>query len=100
RGINDLAQALAARSKQRDIAIAEIQEKKKALERSEQRYRSQFEASPQPMWIIDAESLAFLVVNDAAVAHYGYSREEFARMTLANLYSSQDLLQVAENIKE
>src|SRR6185369_12385092 len=59
----------------------------------------QFESSPQPMWIVDVESLAFLVVNDAAVAHYGYSREDFARMTLANLHSPQDMLQVVESLR-
>ena len=100
RGISDLAEALAARSKQRNVAIAEIQQQKKILERSEQRYRSQFEDSPQPMWIIDSESLAFLVVNDAALAQYGYSREEFMQMTLANLHSSQDMLQVVESFRK
>ena len=100
RGIIDLAAALAARSKQRDSAIAEIQEQKKTLERSEQRYRAQFEASPQPMWIFDTKSLAFLAVNDAAVAHYGYSREEFTRMTLADLHSSQDVPEVVASLKD
>ena len=41
-----------------------------------------FEASPLPMWVYDAETLAFLAVNDAAVRHYGYSREEFLAMTI------------------
>ena len=50
------------------------------IERSEQRYRMLFEASPMPMWVYDAETLAFLAVNDAAIRHYGYSREEFLAM--------------------
>jgi hypothetical protein len=29
-----------------------------------------FESNPQPMWIYDRETLAFLAVNDAAVEHY------------------------------
>src|SRR6185369_3963801 len=78
----------------------EIQEQKKTLERSEQRYRAQFEASPQPMWIFDTKSLTFLAVNDAAVAHYGYSREEFTRMTLADLHSSQDVPEVVASLKD
>ena len=36
-----------------------------------------FAASPLPMWVYDAATLAFLDVNDAAVRHYGYSREQF-----------------------
>ena len=38
-----------------------------------------FEASPMPMWVYDAETLAFLAVNDAAIRHYGYTRDEFLR---------------------
>jgi PAS domain S-box-containing protein len=57
----------------------------KALKTSEQRYRSLFEANPLPMWVYDVETLAFLEVNDAAIAHYGYSREEFVAMTIADI---------------
>ena len=45
------------------------------------RYRMLFESSPLPMWVVDAETLRFLAVNDATVRLYGYSREEFLRMT-------------------
>jgi len=49
------------------------------------RYRMLFEASPLPMWVVDDETLRFLAVNDAALALYGYSRDEFLRMTAADL---------------
>ena len=45
------------------------------------RYRMLFESSPLPMWVLDAETLRFLAVNDAAVRLYGYTREEFLAMT-------------------
>jgi two-component system sensor histidine kinase UhpB len=45
------------------------------------RYRMLFENSPLPTWVLDAESLHFLAVNDAAVRLYGYTREEFLAMT-------------------
>src|SRR5712671_6862982 len=45
------------------------------------RYRMLFESSPLPMWVLDAESLRFVSVNDAAVRLYGYTREEFLAMT-------------------
>jgi PAS domain-containing protein len=38
-----------------------------------------------PTWVTDQETLGFLEVNDAAVRLYGFSREEFLRMTAANL---------------
>ncbi|HQF55028.1 MAG TPA: ATP-binding protein [Fibrobacteria bacterium] len=54
-----------------------------ALHESEARYRELFENTPVPMWIFEQPpSLRFLMVNQAAVDRYGWSREEFARMTL------------------
>lgn len=84
RSIDALAATLAARSLQRDQAMA-------ALADSERRYRSQFESSPQPMWVFDQNSLAFLEVNDAAVGHYGYTRDEFLRMTLKDIRPPEDI---------
>ncbi len=55
------------------------------LRASEARYRELFENSPLPTWVNDLGSLAFLAVNEAAVRAYGYSREEFAAMTLADI---------------
>src|SRR5436190_121783 len=49
------------------------------------RYRMLFEASPLPMWVLDDETLRFLAVNDAALGVYGYTREEFLRMSLGDL---------------
>ncbi len=56
-----------------------------ALRESEARYRQLFERNPQPMWVYDVETLCFLAVNDAAVARYGYSREEFLAMQILDL---------------
>ena len=29
------------------------------------------------MWVFDVDTLAFLAVNEAAIQHYGWSRDEF-----------------------
>ncbi len=66
----------------------DITEKKKTetqLAESEARYRLVFERNPYPLWVYDLETLRFLAVNDAAVHNYGYSREEFLRMTLDDI---------------
>ncbi len=55
------------------------------------RFRPLFERSVQPAWIYDLASLRFLQVNDAAVARYGFSREEFARLTVMDIRPSEEV---------
>jgi PAS domain S-box-containing protein len=57
------------------------------LRESEERYRLLFDSTPQPIWVYDVNTLAFLAVNEAAVSTYGYSREEFFSMTIDDLMS-------------
>jgi len=72
----------------RDITARK--EIERQLLESEQRYRRLFEANPLPMWVFDLKTLAFLAVNDAAVCHYGYSRDEFLAMTIADIRRPED----------
>jgi PAS domain S-box-containing protein len=58
----------------------------------ESRYRPLFEENPQPMWVHDVETLAFLAVNDAALRHYGWTREEFLFMTLNDVLAPADMV--------
>src|SRR5579871_6328407 len=63
-------------------------------------YRLLFERNPQVMWVYDAQTLAFLAVNDAAVQHFGYSRAEFLMMTLRDLYPPEDIPTLMSVIQE
>jgi diguanylate cyclase (GGDEF)-like protein/PAS domain S-box-containing protein len=56
-----------------------------ALADSEASFRMLFANNPRPMWVFDIETFEFLEVNDAAVSHYGYSREEFLTMTVLDI---------------
>ncbi len=60
------------------------------LKRREASFRLLFDGNPIPMWLYEHGSLRFLAVNDAAVAHYGYSRNQFLTMTLLEIRPSQD----------
>jgi PAS domain S-box-containing protein len=76
------------------VAINDITEQKSAeekLRRQEKQYRVLFATYPSPTWVYDAEALAFLAVNDAAVEHYGYSREEFLAMTIRDIRPPEDV---------
>lgn len=62
-----------------------------ALQQSEKSFRMMFASNPLPMWVYDVESWKFLEVNDAAVEHYGYSREEFLAMTISEIRPAEDV---------
>lgn len=61
------------------------------LRRSEEQYRLLFANNPLPMWAYDIETLRFCAVNDAAIAHYGYTREQFLSMTIADIRPADDV---------
>jgi two-component system, chemotaxis family, CheB/CheR fusion protein len=69
-GIQDITEAL-----QFQIAAREGAEKFKLL----------FERSPLPKWAFELETLRFVEVNEAAVQLYGYSRDEFLRMSVLDV---------------
>jgi len=68
-----------------------------ALEESERQSSELFHLSPQPMWVFDKLSLRFLDVNNAAIKHYGYSRDEFLSMTIREISPFGDLNEVMDN---
>src|SRR5581483_353118 len=70
-----------------------------ALRESETRYRTLFDANPLPMWVYDFDTLRFIAVNDAAIAHYGYLREEFMEMTILDIRPQEDLPQMEEALR-
>ena len=63
-------------------------------------FRLLLAANPLPMWVYDLETLRFVVVNDAAVAHYGYSRDEFLRMTLADIRPEEERARLYQTVAE
>jgi PAS domain S-box-containing protein len=81
--------------------LRDITEQKKAelaLKESEEQYRQLFNINPLPAWVIDNETQAYLAVNDAAVKHYGYSREEFLRMHVQDLVTPGEMQRYLENV--
>jgi signal transduction histidine kinase len=53
--------------------------------RAEQRYAQIFNGSPQPIWVHDRDTLRILMINEAAVRQYGWSRKEILSMSVAAL---------------
>ncbi|MBK9363747.1 MAG: PAS domain S-box protein [Rubrivivax sp.] len=69
-----------------------------ALRASEASHRAMFEANPHPMWVYDRATLAFLAVNDAAVRRYGFTREEFLRLSIADIRPPEDVPRLLDNV--
>src|SRR5262249_35568421 len=63
-------------------------------------YRLLFDANPTPMWVFDRETLRFVEVNDAAIARYGYTREELLGMTILDIRPDGEVEDFARFIKE
>lgn len=79
------------------VFILDISQRKKVqqdLESSEEKYRILFESSPLPLWIYSIKNFRYLEVNQAAIEFYGYSREEFLKMTIMDIRPASDRQQV------
>jgi PAS domain S-box-containing protein len=72
----------------------------KALQESEGKYRYLFFNNPQPMYIHDVDTLEFLEINQAAIDHYGYSKEEFLSMTLKDIRPQEDITALLVDVKD
>lgn len=79
--------------------ITERKKNEQILAESEKRYRNLFMSNPNPMWVYDLETLAFLDVNEAAITTYGYSRNEFLSMTIRDIRPEEDVKKLLSNIK-
>jgi PAS domain S-box-containing protein len=71
----------------------------RALREAEQRYRALFEQHPLPMFVWDAESRHFIAANDAALEHYGYTREELLALTTWDIRPQEAIPQVQRLIE-
>ncbi len=55
------------------------------LRNREKSFRNLFENNPLPMWLYDFKSKQFINVNEAAINHYGYTKEEFLKLNLSEV---------------
>ena len=81
------------------IIANDVTDRKKATEEmsiSEGKYRRMFYENPYPVWIYDITSLKILEVNHAAIQKYGYDKKEFSDLTLKDIVSKQDLVELLE----
>ena len=61
---------------------------------------SLFENTSHPLWVLDIETLRFLDVNPAAVKKYGYSKKEFAKISIKDILLEKEVPLFKKYIKE
>lgn len=91
---NTLA-ALAALALVTVAVLAWVAVLRRQVRRSEARARVLFSAIPHPAYVFDVETLELLEVNDIAVEHYRYGRDEFLRMKATGLHPADDAEKVS-----
>jgi PAS domain S-box-containing protein len=72
--------------------VTERKELEESLIASELKFRNFFNLAPIPMWAIDPSTKRFVLVNKAALEHYGFSEDEFLNMTIFEIRSGQNPL--------
>jgi len=75
-------------------SIRHSMERKKlyeTLKMSEEQYRYLFYNNPLPMMTYRVDNSQITMVNEAAVRHYGYSREEFLGKTILQIRPGEDV---------
>ena len=68
--------------------------------RQREEYRVLFDGNPHPMWIFDKDTLRFLKVNAAAIAHYGYSQQEFLSMSLRDIRPPEEVPRLEHRLRD
>jgi PAS domain S-box-containing protein len=68
------------------------------LQESEERHRKLFDNNPHPTWVFDRETLRFLAVNAAAVRKYGYSSDDFLKMTIKDIRPPEDVPALLDSV--
>lgn len=76
---------IGSRSQSHTNSMAPLQMTSEQPEALNDDFRSLFATHPSPMWVYDPVSLRFLIVNDAAAALYGYSADDYRRMTVLDI---------------
>ncbi|WP_201314262.1 EAL domain-containing protein [Dyella sp. EPa41] len=80
------------------VDVTEQWEARRRHAESEHRFRTLFDHNPLAFWVFDAATLRFLEVNAEAVRAYGYTRDEFLRMTIHDIRDPDDRRELAEHL--
>jgi two-component system cell cycle sensor histidine kinase/response regulator CckA len=67
------------------------------LRLSESRYHQMFNNNPFPSFVYDSETLKIIDINNIAIEHYQYPREEFLALSIKEIQPSEDIPSLMEH---
>jgi len=94
---NDKGEIVAVIEMNLDISHRKLLEEK--LEKSEKKYYAIFNNIPNPVFVLDVDTLGILDCNESVKFVYGYSKSEIIRKSFLELFSEDEKEMYAEKIK-
>jgi histidine kinase len=94
---NDQGEVVAAMEMSLDISHRKQLEDK--LEKSEKKYHEIFNNIPNPVFVLDMESLDIIDCNDSVQAVYGYSKADIINTSFLNLFTAEEKDRYADSLK-
>lgn len=73
------------------IDLTERHKAGEALKQSERKYKLLFESNPMPMWMVSLNDFRIIDVNESAMKHYGYTKEEFLQLNIKEMRPPEDV---------
>lgn len=69
-----------------------------SLKESEEKYKQLYESNQMPISIFETKTLKFLSVNNAFIEKYGYTEEEFLKMTILDVRPDTETQKVIQSV--
>ncbi|HSM89420.1 MAG TPA: PAS domain S-box protein, partial [Desulfobacterales bacterium] len=82
-----------------NLDITHLKELEKMLERSERKYHEIFNSIPNPVFVLDGESLEIRDCNDAVQAVYGFERLNILHCIFTQLFPEDERERLATQVK-
>ena len=80
--------------------LDKLKASKEELRRSEKKYRLLFDSDPNPIFILDRETLKILDANARAESHYDYSKEDLLKLSFMDLGHAEDGKEIISDFKD
>jgi len=80
------------------VDVSERVQMEERAQEAQRQFRLVFDRNPAPFWIFDLVTMRFIEVNQAAVAQYGYSRDEFLAMSILDIRPPEEWAEVRQSV--